>query len=104
MKYSQIIYIFMAFVVLTCFLFICTADAENNLLLNPGFEEGTYSWSKHGGTFSTVRSPVRNGACAASLTSNTESRKWIYQISRVIPGESYEFSGWAVRGTSGEHT
>ena len=75
------------------------------LLSNGGFENATGGvpddWSKYGGTLSQVSSPVRSGSYAASFTSDTSSTKWIYQvIAPITGGDSYTFSGYAVKNDS----
>jgi len=41
----------------------------DELLLNGGFEDGTTSWANYGGTLSTTKSPICNGAHAAHTLS-----------------------------------
>jgi hypothetical protein len=76
-----------------------SAQAQGlNLLTNPGFETGTTSgWSVNfsTATFSVVTTTVHAGSYAASLTSNSNSIKFISQtVTGIVPGSSYSFSGY----------
>ena len=74
-----------------------SAGAGENLLQNPGFEDGTSGWSTYGGALSIVGSQVHSGGSAAAFESNSATTKWIYQVVPVSGGESYTFSGYAIK-------
>jgi hypothetical protein len=61
------------------------------LLANGGFESGLTPWDNVGGTLAQVAAPVRSGAFAAALYSNTTATKWAYQTLVVAPTAWYQF-------------
>ena len=72
---------------------ILRAEDSNNLLRNPGFEEGTDGWQSYGGTLTYKNNPVHTGSRAAFLFA-TEAEACIYQTVHVLAGHTYIFSGW----------
>jgi hypothetical protein len=87
-------------VALTVFLFLalCLGSPLEaaQLLENGGFERGNNSgWKVSRGTLSIVASYARSGSYVAKLTSDQTS--WIYQVVPVKGGETYTFSGWALK-------
>ena len=73
--------------------------AASNLLVNPGFETGTTSWSesqKSSFTFAITTTVVHSGTYAAALTSNgSTSSKFISQtITGIAPGSNYSAAGY----------
>lgn len=82
------------------FLHFANPALAANLLSNPGFEDGATSWSKYGGTLGNSSSTVNSGTMSATLTSTTQSTKWIYQVVSVTGGVYYSFSGYAVKNDS----
>jgi len=97
MKASQVAALFALLAVLASLASISPALAWDNLLQNPGFEEGTTGWSEHGGTLIQVNSPVHAGDHAGefTITSISSAAGWIYQVIAVSRGETYTFSGYA---------
>ena len=83
------------------FLFLASilrAEASNNLLQNPGFEEGIAGWQSLGGTLTYTNNPVHTGNRAAVLIAN-EAEAYIYQTVPVFPGSSCTFSGWTFKNS-----
>jgi glucuronoarabinoxylan endo-1,4-beta-xylanase len=80
---------------LTTFLLSASADAVENLLINPGFEEGTLGWNDRGCTFSTS-TVSRNGNYSGYATNRNSYWQGIKQslLGKMIPGETYTISGW----------
>ena len=97
MKGSQAISLLVLTAVLASLASDLQAGAWDNLLQNPGFEDGIAGWSSYGGTLSQVGSPVQSGAFAAALTSDTASTKWIYQTVSIQGGGAYTFCGCALK-------
>lgn len=90
--------IFLSFLLASAIFLFCPEKVlAENLLSNPGFEDGTSSWSKNGGVLEQASTPVHGGNYSASLTSTTISTKWIYQIISVTGGTSYVFSGYILK-------
>ncbi len=74
------------------------AAVVSGVLRNGGFEAANddgapADWQKYGGTLN-VSDRARTGTRAASLQSDTDSTKWLYQTVLVDGSESYEFSAW----------
>ncbi len=70
------------------------ADASE-LLANGGFEQGPAGWSLTAGQLDSVASPVHDGALAARFSGNSQpATQLVYQLVNVLPGQSYELSGW----------
>jgi len=71
------------------------ACAWDNLLQNPGFEDGTAGWTEDGGvTFTFVGSAVHGGSYAACLVTGSMSSGRIYQVVPVSPATDYTLNGW----------
>ncbi|UCG84196.1 MAG: carbohydrate binding domain-containing protein [Dehalococcoidia bacterium] len=83
---------------------IVNTEPRNNMLQNPGFEDGLDGWAvSYGGNFTQVGEPVKSGTYAASLSITSINDEWIYQTVPVVPDGSYNFSGWAMMDAP-EHT
>jgi len=68
-----------------------------NLISNGGFESGTADWSKYGGSFTIVSTPVHSGSSAArhALPATPAGTKYLYQIvSGIVGGTTYRLEGW----------
>lgn len=80
---------------LMTFLLPASADAVENLLVNPGFEEGTLGWNGRGCTLSTS-TVSRNGSYSAYATDRNAYWDGIKQsvLGKMIPGETYTISAW----------
>lgn len=77
-----------------------TIPTGDNLLVNPGFEEGTTGWMAWGSSLATVTSPVHGGASAGYVTDRSESWHGAAQevYARVEPGATYFASIWVSIG------
>ena len=71
--------------------------APNQLLTDPGFEDGDIGWRSYAGAFTRVVSPVHSGSAAAWLSSTSRTAARVYRVVSVAPGESYTLCGWAMR-------
>ena len=70
------------------------ADASE-LLANGGFEQGPAGWSLTAGQLDAVASPVHEGALAARFSGSSQpATQLVFQLVNVLPGQSYELSGW----------
>ena len=70
----------------------------DELLTNPGFEDGTTGWSSLAGTLIQVDSPIRSGSTgnhAVSFTCSTTEK--FSQLVQVQQGETYTLSGYAYK-------
>ncbi|MBN1766119.1 MAG: carbohydrate binding domain-containing protein [Sedimentisphaerales bacterium] len=67
-----------------------------NVLDNPGFESGTTGWEAHGGSISTVTSPVHSGSRSGRSYNRTATWQGIHQNikDKIVIGETYQMSGW----------
>lgn len=77
-----------------------TVPTGDNLLVNPGFEEGTTGWMAWGSTLAAVTSPVHGGSRAAHVTDRTDTWNGVAQeiYARVEPGSTYFASIWVSLG------
>jgi hypothetical protein len=74
---------------------ILHAKAQDNLLQNPGFEEGTAGWESYGGSFGCTGGPVRSGSLAGVVTvPGGGMTSCTRQTLGVCPGDTCCFSGW----------
>ncbi len=75
----------------------CTCE-DNNILVNPGFENGKTSWPTTGAVVVTqVPSEVHSGSKALRICNNTAGAN---QRPAALPGQSFIFSGWAKKSGS----
>ena len=84
------------FLLLLLSLLMCASgQAVENLLINPGFEEGTSGWSDRGGTFSTS-TVSHSGSYSGYATNRNFYWDGIKQsvLGKMIPGETYTISAW----------
>lgn len=70
-------------------------EAVENLLVNPGFEEGTLGWNGRGCTFSTS-TVSRSGSYSGYATDRNSTWQGIKQsvLNKMLPGETYTISAW----------
>ncbi|MHC4633291.1 MAG: carbohydrate binding domain-containing protein, partial [Planctomycetota bacterium] len=80
---------------LLSFLMSTRGEAVENLLVNPGFEEGTTGWAGRGCTFS-VSTVSRSGSYSGYATDRNAFWDGIKQsvLGKMIPGETYTISAW----------
>lgn len=80
---------------LAIFVMASPVVAAENLLINPGFEQGTTGWTGRGCTFSTstIR---RSGRYSGYATNRTAYWQGIKQsmLDKMMPGETYTISAW----------
>ncbi|MBN2183621.1 MAG: carbohydrate binding domain-containing protein [Sedimentisphaerales bacterium] len=71
------------------------AKAGENLLVNPGFEEGTTGWDDRGCVLSTS-TESRSGSLSGYATNRDSTWQGIRQsvLHKMIPGETYSISAW----------
>ena len=76
-------------------LMSASGQAVENLLVNPGFEEGTLGWNGRGCTFSTS-TVSRSGGYSGYATNRSFFWEGIKQsvLGKMIPGETYTISAW----------
>lgn len=77
--------------------FVTEELKNNNLLKNPGFEDGENNWrSDSGGVKRTsiVKSPVRSGKQALQISADWWDAARAIQTVAVKPNRRYLFSGW----------
>jgi hypothetical protein len=70
---------------------------KNNLITNPGFEDGEQHWRSHSGgkkRTSVVHSPVRSGNQALRISSDWWDAARAIQTVSVKPNRRYLFSEW----------
>lgn len=67
-----------------------------NVLVNPGFENGTADWIARSCSISSVTSPVHGGSYSARAYNRNAVWQGIQQdmIGKMVPGETYQISGW----------
>lgn len=81
-------------IALAIFLFSSKIIFAQNLLQNPGFEEGDSGWNKYGSTQLRIVDNTLNGTKAGALTSDKTGAKYIYQDFETFEGEEFQLSGW----------
>lgn len=73
-------------------------QTSNNLIINPGFEQGMTGWSVSQGTavYSAVPAPHSGLYAAQGVEINSGSLGRMYQnvTGELIPGDQYTISGW----------
>jgi glucuronoarabinoxylan endo-1,4-beta-xylanase len=92
---KNIIYRPFSLLLLIILLMAVHAKAVENLLVNPGFEEGTTGWANRSCSLSTstVR---RSGQFSGYATNRNATWQGIRQsvLDKMIPGETYTISAW----------
>jgi chitinase len=74
---------------------IARANAQTNLVANPGFESGSISpWACDAGTGSVVGSPVHSGSHALALSPTGSDDAQCSQTITVQPNSAYTLSAW----------
>lgn len=92
-------------VLLALSLLTTYVDADENLLINPGFEEGTAGWQGRSCAFS-LSATSRTDNYSGYASSRTDNWQGIKQsmLGKMIPGKTYTITAWmmlenAVRDT-----
>ena len=85
----------------SCVLFsllaaITPAFADNNLVTNPGFENGTEGWEGRSCKIEAVTTPVHSGTKCAKVSERTDVWQGIKQslLGKVQNGKTYKVSAW----------
>lgn len=75
-----------------------TPRPYENILVNPGFEEGTTGWSGRGCSFDVVSSEANSGSYSGRAFDRTQSWQGLKQsvLSTMRNGKTYTFSGWVL--------
>ena len=81
---------------LITFLMAVSLRAAENLLTNPGFEDGTAGWNSRGGCTLSTSTVSRSGSYSGYSTNRNYSWQGIKQsmLGEMQPGETYDISGW----------
>lgn len=86
------------FITTTIFLFSPKLVFAQNLLRNPGFEEGASGWSKNGGSLDIDNTVYRSGAASARFTNTTTTAHFIKQSVDLDPGKQYKLEAFVKGG------
>ncbi len=78
-----------------------TTPTGDNLLTNPGFENGSEGWMAWGATLAIASDPVRGGESSGRVSNRSEAWHGAAQdiFSKVEPGQTYFASVWLTIGT-----
>src|SRR5690606_7686233 len=76
------------------------ADAQSNLIVNPGFSSGSTGWSTNC-TIEIYAETVYGGTNASNNVTEIDKERCLHQDVAVVPGKFYTFSFRAARRTSG---
>jgi endo-1,4-beta-xylanase len=90
------IYLFIISIVLFLWLFPTNSCADN-LLINPGFEDGIVGWSSQGGcSIESSSQQSHTGAYSGKASNRSETWQGIQQslLGKVENGHTYRISGW----------
>jgi len=92
---SFVLRLFLPFLFLL-FLPGASAGGDTNILVNPGFENGTEGWAGRVCTIATVTSPVHSGSYSAKASGRTATWQGIKQSvwGKMVEGKPYRISGW----------
>lgn len=82
--------------VLAVILPFVPAYGDTNVLVNPGFEDGTKGWEGRSCEIETVTTPVHSGKGSAKAYGRAETWQGIKQslLGKVSEGSTYMISGW----------
>jgi len=94
-KFQKITFQPLFFFILITSLVAPSGQAAENLLVNPGFEEGTTGWAGRSSDFSTS-TVSRSGSYSGYTTNRSSTWQGIKQslLGKMIPGETYTISAW----------
>jgi hypothetical protein len=81
---------------MTVILPLASAYGDTNVLVNPGFEDGTKGWEGRSCEIEAVTSPVHSGKGSAKVYGRTDAWQGIKQsiLGKVSDGSTYQISGW----------
>jgi glucuronoarabinoxylan endo-1,4-beta-xylanase len=76
--------------------FASASGDDVNVLVNPGFENGTDGWADRNCAIAAVSSPVRGGSGGAKAFERTANWQGIKQSlwGKLVEGKPYRISGW----------
>jgi len=95
--------IYLAVLVIASFILVCT-PAHANLLVNPGFETGSFGtdWVGVNAQANSGWGPgAHSGTYQAMVWNNVDNVGEAYQEVNVTANQAYAFSIWGVRDTAG---
>ena len=95
--------IYLAVLVIASFILVCT-PAHANLLVNPGFETGSFGtdWVGVSAQANSGWGPgAHSGTYQAMVWNNTNNVGEAYQEVNVTANQAYAFNIWGVRDTNG---
>jgi len=75
---------------------LMSVAGDTNVLVNPGFENGTEGWASRNATVSPVAVPVHGGAQSAKVAGRTANWQGVKQSlwGKLVEGRPYKISGW----------
>jgi glucuronoarabinoxylan endo-1,4-beta-xylanase len=83
-------------VFLLLFLSLASAYGDTNILVNPGFENGTDGWTGRSCQISAVSTPVHSGSGSAKANGRDSNWQGIRQsmFDKMANGKTYQIQGW----------
>jgi glucuronoarabinoxylan endo-1,4-beta-xylanase len=88
---------FCKFLFLLVFLSLVSASyGDTNILVNPGFENGTEGWSGRSCQIEAVTTPVHSGSGSAKAYGRSDTWQGISQsiLGKMVVGKTYRIQGW----------
>ena len=81
---------------LVLILSLAASYGDTNVLVNPGFEDGTDGWADRSCSISAATSPVHSGSGSAKAYGRSENWQGIRQSmsGKMVEGATYRISGW----------
>lgn len=81
---------------LLLFLSLAPAYGDTNILVNPGFENGTEGWAGRNCAIEAVTSVVHSGSGCVKATGRTANWQGVRQsvLDKMVNGKTYRISGW----------
>lgn len=75
---------------------LASVAGDANVLVNPGFENGTEGWASRNATITAVATPVHGGAQCAKVAGRSANWQGIKQslFGKLVEGVPYRISGW----------
>jgi glucuronoarabinoxylan endo-1,4-beta-xylanase len=73
-----------------------TSYGDTNILVNPGFENGTEGWSGRSCQIEAVTTPVHSGSGSAKAYGRSDTWQGISQsiLGKMVVGKTYRIQGW----------
>jgi hypothetical protein len=81
---------------LLLFLSLASAYGDTNILVNPGFENGTEGWAGRSCQIEAVTSAAHSGSGSVKATGRTTNWQGVKQsvFDKMVNGNTYRISGW----------